>query len=263
MLATERRDSLLQIIRSKGFASLPDLAEALQVSESTIRRDLAHLEEHGGARRTHGGAFYAGPSPHLPHFQNRQEAQWGQKKAIAKTAAGMISDGDTLLLDGGSTTYELARLLAGRPLQVVTNSMPVANLLSAATDVELILIGGYVHSGSGAIHGPYADEMLKTLRVRKTVLSAAGVDEDGLYNNNHMLASTQSAMADSGEQVILLADSTKFGRRSLARICDLDRIDCVVVDDQLDSTWQSRVKQWDVDLRLAPLTEQPIESPNT
>jgi len=212
------------------------------------------LEQQGGAKRTHGGAFYSGPSPHLAHFQNRQEAQWDEKKAIASTAAGMISDGDTLLLDGGSTTYELARLLAGRALQVVTNSLPVANLFSAATNVELIVIGGYVLPRSGAIHGPYANEMLKSLRVRKAVLSAAGIDQTRLYNSNHMLASTQRAMVDAADEVILLADSSKFGRQSLACICELDRIDRVVVDHHLDKQWQRHLSDIGADLVLASPT---------
>ncbi len=260
MLATDRRTRLLELVQQQGFASLPDLAAVLRVSESTIRRDLAHLEKQGETKRTHGGAFYSGPSPQLAHFQNRQEAQWDEKKTIAHTAASMINDGDTLLLDGGSTTYELAQLLANRPIQVVTNSLPVANLFSASADVELVVIGGYVLPRSGAIHGPYADEMLQSLRVHKAVLSAAGVDSTGIYNSNHMLASTQRAMVDASDEVILLADSSKFGRRSLACICELDQIDHVVADQKLDPTWQKQLTELDVKLVLAPL-ETPLKTP--
>ena len=199
----------------------------------------------------------------MAHFQNRQEAQWDEKKAIARAAAGMIDDGETLLLDGGSTTYELARLLAGRPLQIVTNSLPVANLFSAAVNVELIVIGGYVLPRSGAIHGPYADEMLKSLRVRKAVLSAAGVDQTRLYNSKHMLAGTQRAMVDAADEAILLADSSKFGRQSLACICELQRIDRVVVDQQLDPCWQQHLSDCDVELVLAPPTPPIDELPAT
>ncbi len=263
MLTSERRTRLLEIIQRQGFASLLDLAEELQVSESTIRRDLAHLEKEGGAKRTHGGAFYAGPSPHLAHFTHGQAAQWDEKKAIASAAAAMVSDGDTILLDGGSTTYELAQLLTGRPLQVVTNSLPVANLFSGATNVELLVIGGYVHPRSGAIHGPYADEMLKSLRVRKAMLSAAAIDQQGLYNSNHMLASTQAAMIESGEKVIFLADSTKFGRQSLAPICDLGKIDCLVVDEHLDAAWQKELTTRGITYVLAPVTPSAMPDRKT
>ena len=128
MLAEERRSRLLELVRVAGFAALPDLASELQVSESTIRRDLEQLEEQGAAKRTHGGVFYTGSSPQLPHFEERQPANWDKKRAIARRAVELIADGDTLLLDGGTTAYEVARLLVGRPVQIVTNSLPMANL---------------------------------------------------------------------------------------------------------------------------------------
>src|SRR5207249_8310057 len=92
----------LEMVRLRGFASLPELAGELAVSESTVRRDLEFLEEQGVARRTHGGVFYTGQSPEFPHFKDRQVAQWDKKRAIAQIAATLIDDGDTLLLDGGS-----------------------------------------------------------------------------------------------------------------------------------------------------------------
>ena len=161
MNAEERRAKLLLLIQSQGFASLPDLVDLLTVSESTVRRDLDALEEGGVIKRTHGGAFYSGPTPNLPHFRQRQEAQWDKKKQIAQAAADLIEDGDTVLLDGGSTTYELARELVGRPLQVVTNSLPVANLFNTDASTDLIIVGGYVHARTGSVQGPYANEMLK------------------------------------------------------------------------------------------------------
>jgi DeoR/GlpR family transcriptional regulator of sugar metabolism len=253
MLVTERRAKLLDIIRRQGFASLTDMAEQLGVSESTVRRDVGRLEQEGATRRTHGGAFYTGPSPLVAHFQHRQEAQWDQKKAIASAAARLVDDSDTLLLDGGSTTYELARLLVGRPLQVITNSLPVANLFSAAPNAELVVIGGYLHARTGAIFGEYADRMLATLRVGKAVISAAAINERGLDNNNHMLASTQRAMVEAAEQVVVVADSTKFGHQSLAPICELAAIDHFVVDSELDAAWQARLRQAGARLVLAEL----------
>jgi DeoR family transcriptional regulator, fructose operon transcriptional repressor len=135
----ERRTKLLELIRQRGFASLPALAEELAVSESTVRRDLDFLEESGVAQRTHGGVFYTGQSPKLAHFDQRQSLNWDKKRRIAVAASRLIDDNDTVLLDGGSTTYELAQLLVGRPLQVVTNSLPVANLFTSSESADLIL----------------------------------------------------------------------------------------------------------------------------
>ncbi|QDU56777.1 DeoR/GlpR family DNA-binding transcription regulator [Aeoliella mucimassa] len=250
-MVTERRTKLLEIVRRQGFASLPDLAETLDVSESTVRRDLDYLEKTGMARRTHGGAFYAGPKPQLAHFQSRQEAQWGKKRAIARVAASLIGGVDTLLLDGGSTTYELARLMTGTPMQVVTNSLPVANLFSSRPEVGLIVVGGYLQSTSGVLLGTYAEQMLSSLRVRTAVISAAGVTDTGLYNSNHMTATTQQAMIRAADQVILVADSTKFGHQSIAKVCDLHEIDHVVVDSQVEESWQKTITSAGVQLSLA------------
>src|SRR5262249_12146350 len=211
-----------------------------QVSESTIRRDLDYLEESGSARRTHGGVFYAGPSPRLPHFDERQPAQWDKKKLIAQLAASLIEDGDTVLLDGGSTTYETARLLVGRPLQIVTNSLPVANLFAAGPNNDLVLLGGYVYPRTGVALGPHANEMLAHLSVRRTVLSVAGVTERGFFNSNLLLVETERAMMRAADQVIVVADSSKFGRQSLAHLCGLEDVQHLVVDDEISDQWRKR-----------------------
>lgn len=250
--AEERRQRLLEIVRRRGFASLPELAGQLQVSESTVRRDVDHLEEAGAAQRTHGGVFYTGPSPKLPHFEQRQSTHWEKKRQIAARAAELIEDGDTVLLDGGSTTYELAQALVGRPLQIVTNSLPVATLFASSDTVDLVVVGGYVHSRTGVTLGPYANEMLGKLCVRRAMLSIAGANERGYYNSNLLLVETERVMMEAADEVIVLADSTKFGRASLAHLCELGRIDTLVVDEGMDDSWQSRLEEAGVRLIVAP-----------
>ena len=247
----QRREKLLEIVRSRGFVALPDLAGLMEVSESTVRRDLDHLENTGEAKRTHGGVFYTGPAPKLPHFEQRQSSHWEKKKQIAQKAVELIEDGDTVLLDGGSTTYELARLLVGRPIQVVTNSLPVANLFTTNTGHDLIFIGGYVHLGTGVSLGPYANEMLATLSVRRSVLSVAGVSERGLFNSNLLLVETERAMMRAADEVIVVADSTKFGHQSLALLCELGEVDRFIVDDEMTEHWRERVTAAGADLVIA------------
>ncbi len=251
MLAEQRRSRILDLVRARGFASLTELVEELQVSESTIRRDLDTLEESGSAKRTHGGVFYAGASPKLPHFEQRQPAQWNKKKAIARCAATLIEDGDTILLDGGSTTYEVARLLIGRPLQVVTNSLPVANLFATQADTDLVLVGGYVYPRTGVSLGPYSNQMLSSLNVRRTVLSIAGATGEGFYNSNLLLVETERAMMKAADEVIIVADSSKFGHHSLAHLCPLEAIDHLVVDDAMSKSWRQTITEAGVDLILA------------
>lgn len=262
VVADERRSKLLELIRARGFASLPDLAGALGVSESTVRRDLDALEESGSVQRTHGGVFYTGPSPKLAHFDQRQSAQWDKKRRIAEAAARLIEDGETLLIDGGSTAYELARLLVGRPLQVVTNSLPVATLFTSSDSGDLIFVGGYVHTRTGVSLGPYANEMLKKLRVRRAFVSVAGVKEEGFYNSNLLLVETERAMIAAADEVIVLADSTKFGHSSLALMGKLDEVDTVIVDDELDQPWRTRLVDAGVELIVAR-EEKPATTQGT
>jgi len=251
MLAEQRRDRLLEIVRVRRFASLPELAEQLDVSESTIRRDLDQLEEQGTARRLRGGVLYTGASPKLPHFDLQQPAEWEEKKSIACTAARLIDEGDTILLDGGSTTYELARLLVGRQIHVVTTSLPVANLFASDANSDLVLIGGNICSRSGVARGPYADKMLAAVHVRKTIFSVAGVCDDGFFNNDLMLVETERAMMRAADEVIVVADSTKFGRRSLTHLCPLDAVQHLVVDSGISEEWRNKVIRAGVNLVIA------------
>jgi DeoR family transcriptional regulator, fructose operon transcriptional repressor len=260
MLAEQRRDRLLELVRVRRFASLPELADELEVSESTVRRDLDQLEELGSARRIHGGVLYTGSSPKLPHFDISQPAEWEKKKAIAAAAVKLVEDGDTILLDGGSTTYEMARLLVGRPLHVVTTSLPVANLFASDTNSDLVLIGGNICPRSGVARGPYADQMLSMVRVRKTIFSVAGIHDDGFFNNDLMLVETERAMMRAANEVIVVADSTKFGHQSLTHLCPLTAVNHLVVDDGISDEWRGKVRAAGVDLIVAGAIETTIRN---
>lgn len=254
-MVEERRSRLLEFVRQRRFASLPELVEEMQVSESTIRRDLEQLEEQDSVKRIHGGVLYAGSSPRLPHFESRTPARWEQKRAIARCAAQMIENGDTVLLDGGSTTFEVARLLVGRPLHVVTTSLPVANLFASDAGSDLVVIGGNICPRSGVAQGPIAEDMISRLRVGKTVLSVAGISEEGFFNNNLLLVETERAMMKAADQVIVVADSLKFGRQSLAHLCELGAPDRLVVDDEVTEAWKLRMAD-ELDLVIAPVAAE-------
>lgn len=252
MAAESRRNRLLELVRVRGFAALPDLASELNVSESTIRRDLEHLEGDGTAKRTHGGVFYTGPKPKLQHFDTIQSRRFTEKQDIATFAATLIEEGDTILLDGGSTTYELARLIVGRSLQVITNSLPVANLFMGSETADLIMIGGYVHAKSGVALGPYADEMLRDLNCRQAFLSVAGIHKEGLFNSNLLLVETERTMMNSADQVFILADSSKLGRKSLSKLCDLSEAQNIIVDADIDQQWRTQISESGINLHVAP-----------
>ena len=156
MLVETRRRRLLELISRQGFATLDELVQTLGVSESTVRRDLEALDLAGSVKRTHGGAVYSGEVRSMPAFDDRTQTAIAEKRAIGRAAAALLEDGDSVLLDGGTTTLEVARALLGRRVQVVTNSLPIAQLLASSQQTDLILIGGYVYPRTGVAMGPLA-----------------------------------------------------------------------------------------------------------
>jgi DeoR/GlpR family transcriptional regulator of sugar metabolism len=139
----------------------------------------------------------------------------------------------------------------GRCLQVVTNSLPVATLLASGGDSDLILIGGYLHQRTGVCLGPYANQMLSQLSVRRAFLSVAALNDRGCFNSNLLLVETEQAMMRAADEVIVLADSTKFGHQSLALMCALPEVDRLVVDDELSEAWRNKVVSAGVQLSVS------------
>ncbi|MDO4584374.1 MAG: DeoR/GlpR family DNA-binding transcription regulator [Planctomycetia bacterium] len=280
MLAEQRRNKILETMRQERYTQLFHLARLLEVSESTVRRDVEFLVERGLLRRTYGGVAYTdsgdaegldrdnlrdgvwGQAFHLPgtppqgektDAQTLEAIHWQEKLAIAKYTARMIPEGDTVLLDGGSTAYAVALELVSRPLTLVTNSLPVANLFASDPANELILVGGSVCPRTGVVRGSYANLMLQQIRVRRAVISAAGIGADGFYNNNVLLVETERTIHKIANELIVVADSSKFGQKSLSHICALDEVDHIVTDDRISREWIDRIRQANVELHIVPV----------
>lgn len=236
MITDERRTKILQIAEESGFVSLQRLVAEVGVSESTIRRDLEYLDAQGQLHRTRGGAAYAGDS--LTDFDIRQNQSSLEKRRIAQRTADMISAGETVLLDGGTTTLEVARHLHSKSMQVVTNSLPIASLLMNQPEVELIFIGGYVYPKTGVALGEQAIVALKNINVSRLVMSTGGITAEGLFNSNALLVETERQMIEVAQRVTLVADSSKFGRRALSHLCPLSSVHEVVTDDGVGEEWR-------------------------
>ena len=241
MLLDQRRDKILQVIEEKGFISLVDLVEWIGASESTVRRDLEYLDGIGQIRRTRGGAAYVGDS--ITPFDVRTMQASAEKQRIAEAAVKLIEPGETILLDGGTTTLEVARRLTGKSLQVVTNSLPIATLLANQPAIELVVIGGYVYPKTGVALGPIAIETLKQLHVRRLIMSVGGITEKGLFNSNALLVETERKMMESAEEVMVVTDSSKLGHSALAHICGLDAVDRLVMDSGISPEWRDTFRQ--------------------
>lgn len=252
MLVEERRQRVLDLVSKRGFVALKDLAQAIQASESTLRRDIEHLHQEGLVRKTHGGAVHAasnGNGHGLPALEERSAAQLEEKRQIARACVARIHDGDSVLLDGGTTTLEVARLLVGRAVQVVTNSLPIASLFSSRREADLVLLGGYVYPRTGVALGPWTVRMLEDIHVQQAILSVGGLTDKGLFNSNLLLVETERQMIRCGDEVVVVADHTKIGRPALAHLCDLATIDTLIVDDRL-SPEQRRLLAQQTDVRV-------------
>ncbi|MCB9949555.1 MAG: DeoR/GlpR transcriptional regulator [Planctomycetaceae bacterium] len=251
MLPDKRRNDILDIVETKGFASLQEISEAISASESTIRRDLEFLDGLGKVRRTRGGAAYIGES--LDGFDDRRNRSLPEKQKIAKAAADLIGDGETILLDGGTTTLEVARNLSssGKTLQVVTNSLPIQGLLVGTAKVELIALGGFLYPKSGVALGELTIGALRQIHARRLIMGVGGVTPAGLFNSNSLLVETERQMLEVADEVIVVADSTKLGHSELVHLATLDRIDRFVTDEGITDSWKDIFSSHNVELTIA------------
>jgi DeoR/GlpR family transcriptional regulator of sugar metabolism len=256
MLIAERHARLEALIARRGMADLDTLCAELNVSQSTIRRDLEALESRGVVRRTHGGVICVGHTtqsraPYSYAFDQRMGVLPDAKRRIAKAAAAIVEAGQTVLIDGGTTTFYLAQELLHKSLQIVTNSLPIANVFLNVEGVELILTGGVLYPRYGVLLGPMADSTLSAVHATLMFLSVAGIHEDSLFNQNLLMVQTQRRMMEKAQKVVLLADSSKFGQQALARLGGLDEIDIVVSDAALDETYRKRIEAAGCELIVA------------
>jgi len=255
----KRRQRLLETINRRGFATLSELVIDLGVSESTVRRDLEALDQAGLARRTHGGAICSAELRSMPALEDRVGSMSIEKSSIGQAAAALVADGESVLIDGGTTTLELARSLVGRPIQVVTNSLPIASLVTGHPGTDLVLIGGYVYPRTGVAMGPMAITALSELRVHHVFLGAAGIMPDGIYNSNTILVDTQRQMMKVALNVVVLADRTKFGKPSLSRLCGLNEISRIVTDSGLAEDQRAMIRRVGAELITArPEISEPL-----
>ena len=250
MLVDQRRDSILEILESRGYVGLQDIVDETGASESTVRRDLEYLDRIGQIRRTRGGAAYVGES--LTEFDDRKTRATGEKQQIGRAAASLIESGETVILDGGTSTLEVARNLSGKNLQVVTNSLPTVNLLVGAPNIELIYLGGYVYPKTGVALGQITVAALKQIHARRLVMSVGGITQSGLFNSNSLLVETERQMMQAADEVIVVADSGKLGHSELAHLCPLKDVDRMVVDSGITDEWKDIVTDHGIELIIAP-----------
>lgn len=211
MRSKERHARLLEALNA-GEIDVDDLARRFDVSASTVRRDLQHLSRHNAVRRTYGGAILTGQAAETT-LEQRLAVQGKQKQAIACAAAELIRDGETLILDAGSTVAAFGRLLLQRRLRVITNNLALLPFLAKAPSIDLVVLGGALRTTSMSTMGPLAHDALRRMTADRAIMSADGVvGGRGLCEADLEQVALKSLMMEQAKDVIVLADAGKLGR---------------------------------------------------
>jgi len=232
----DRQQQILAYLEQNKTARVKELSDLLGVSEMTIRRDLQVLDQKRLLIKTHGGAVQVErPLSQEVPYDRKLHHRIDEKRRIAAAAAKMVSDGDTILLDAGSTTLAMAQALTGLTrVTVITNDVQIALQLAHKPGISLVVAGGMMHDDVYTLMGPSTEGFLNSIHVDKTFLGADGVDlKAGVTNRTLLEVSVKQAMIRAAREPILLCDSGKFGHRVFAKVCDLDQISTIITDNGL------------------------------
>src|SRR3954466_2688238 len=262
MLARQRQALILDRVREDGAVRVADLVRDLGVSDMTVRRDLEILDNRGLIEKVHGGATAVpGSALFEPGFAAKSSLQEAEKDEIAETAVALVVPGTAIGISAGTTTYALARRLVDvAGLTVVTNSVPVADVLHRAgrTDQTIILTGG-VRTPSDALVGPFAVAALRTIHLDQVFMGVHGMDpRSGFTTPNVLEADTDRALIAAGRRLVVLADSSKWGVIGISSIARLDEADTLVTDDGLDPDARAIAGDAVGGLLIAPVARRAV-----
>ena len=254
MALNQRRTEILNLIQEDGHAKVQKLSKIFKVSDVTIRQDLEELEKMGYVQREHGGAFLKDVGTFAKTGQLFNKSHMYEKMAIAKTAASLVNEGETVILDSGSTTTELARQFVGyKSLNVLTNALNIAMMLGENPGISLLVSGGEFKAPTLSLTGEIAAKLFKGIHVNKLFLATAGISTEDFLLTYPSLSdlSVKSAMIRAASKVYLLADSSKIGRPSFASLGRISLIDTLITDDKIDTAAAARIEELGVKIIIA------------
>lgn len=253
MLANQRRLKIFELLKEDGSAKVIRLAKIFKVTEVTIRQDLEKLEQEGLIIREHGGAFLKNMEDNVRSFVPLNTDNMDKKTAIGKMAASLIENGDTIILDSGSTTTEIAKQILGKKgLTVITNALNIALLLGADPGIEVMVTGGEFKPPTLSLTGQKAADFLENIHVDKLFLATAGISlRSGLTYPSISDITVKKAMIEAADVTYLVADSTKIGKNSLASLGALSLIDYLITDPDIDPKHLAIFTENEVEVILA------------
>jgi len=253
MLQNQRREKILELIREDGHAKVTDLSRIFKVTEVTIRQDLEHLEQDGQIIRAHGGAYLKNIDLGIRDFNLQNKGNIAEKMIIARKAIEFIEDGDTIIMDSGSTTTEIAKLLNGyNNLTVITNALNIALILGVQTGINVIVTGGEFKAPTLSLTGQKAADFFQNLHVDKLFLATAGIAlKSGLTYPGISDLCVKRAMIESANEIYLVADSSKIGKNSFASLGALSLIDYLITDSKIKPEDVEWLKTYNVEFIMA------------
>ena len=265
MLEAERHRLILKLLQERSIISIADLMETIGASDATTRRDVNSLAEAGRLHRIRGGAEALNPR-HLSHlvgmpFAISRETAVPQKRAIARAAAELIVDGDSLIINAGTSTLALVEFIAHRQLDILTNSIPILTRLHGSGSNRVSIPGGRVFREQNIIISPFEDHTVDSFWASKLFTGCFGINEHGLMEADPLVVQAQARLLRRADQVIVLADSRKLRQRSAIIIAPLERVSILVTDDSAREEDLEAVRQANVRVIIAvtePVTAQSI-----
>jgi DeoR/GlpR family transcriptional regulator of sugar metabolism len=253
MLANQRREKILELLQEDGSAKVIKLSKIFKVSEVTIRQDLEKLESEGSIRREHGGAFLKNVEVGVKSFTLLNQDNLEKKKIIGIKAAELIDSGETIILDSGSTTTEIAKNLIGRSgLTVITNALNIALMLGAEPGIDVIVTGGEFKPPTLSLTGQKAASFFEDIHVDKLFLATAGISlRSGLTYPSLSDIVVKKAMIEAADVTYLVADSTKIGKNAFASLGALSLIDYIITDSFINPDQMQLFKDHEIELIIA------------
>jgi DeoR/GlpR family transcriptional regulator of sugar metabolism len=254
LLKEERQQMILDLLQVQKKVTVPELSTHFGISEVTIRRDLHDLAASGKLHRAHRGALEVVPAPPEPPVVQRMGLEQDRKERIARAGAGLVADGDSIFLGSGSTTTLLARhLLQRKRLTVVTNALNIAiDLAPAVGDITVVMTGGVLRGAELSVLGHIAEQSLQEVRVNKIIMGVQALSIESGWTTDHMPeVPTTRRMLEMAQELIILADHTKMGKKAAAYIAPLRRISTLVTDKEADPNFITRLRELEIQVVFA------------
>ncbi|PRX10708.1 UNVERIFIED_ORG: DeoR family transcriptional regulator [Martelella mediterranea] len=236
----ERHRIILSAVQEKPVATVAELVDLTESSEATIRRDIAALHVQKRLRRVRGGAEALSPPQFVGlagrPFSVNEMMNARQKQAISKAAVALCEDGDSIIVNGGTTTFQMVHHLANRRLQIFTNSFPIAEHLLKHSKNTVMLSGGVIYREQNVILSPFENDVTRNFWAKRMFMGAQGIGPLGLMEADPLLIQAEQKLIDQAEELVILVDSSKFKQRSSLILCDLKRISTVITDSGLQAS---------------------------